>query len=76
MVRMSGMENRRPAELSGGQQQRVALARAVVTRPKLLLLDEPFGALDRNLREDMQVEVGASIANTVAQAKGWTPPAK
>jgi spermidine/putrescine ABC transporter ATP-binding subunit len=57
MVRMSGMENRRPAELSGGQQQRVALARAVVTRPRLLLLDEPFGALDRNLREEMQVEV-------------------
>jgi putative spermidine/putrescine transport system ATP-binding protein len=59
MTKLEGMADRKPGQLSGGQQQRAALARALVFKPPIILLDEPLGALDKNLREEMQTEIKA-----------------
>ena len=72
-MRLEELASRRPAELSGGQQQRTALARILVGKPKILMLDEPFSALDSYLREEVEGEVGALLAGDPQPGRGLPP---
>ena len=68
LVGLGGIEKRKPRQLSGGQQQRIALARALVNSPRVLLLDEPLGALDLKLRKQMQLELKGSSTRSASRS--------
>ena len=73
LVQLEGFAKRKPHQLSGGQQQRVALARAWPSSRKLLLLDEPLGALDKKLREETQIELVNIIEERRRDLRRWSP---